>query len=127
VHCRKCREKINAQRLMSGSVQRSYRKSYQSLRDETFAAYGGYQCHCPGCHITEPKFLCIDHVYNDGAQHRRRLCKGDVRRARTLGGHVFYRWLKKNGYPKGFQPLCANCNYGKRMNHGVCPRTGQLH
>jgi len=30
-----------------------------------------------------------------------------------------YRWLKKQGYPKGYQVLCFNCNFASAW--GVCP------
>jgi hypothetical protein len=54
----------------------------------------------------------MDHVENDGAAHRRQI--GD-------GSDALILWLKKNGFPAGFQVLCANCNHGKRVNGGVCP------
>jgi len=83
-------------------------KRWQSLRDEVFVAYGGYRCKC--CGETEPRFLQIDHVNNDGAKHRRQM---------GGGGNHLYLWLKRNKYPEGFQVLCANCNYAKRF--GPCP------
>jgi hypothetical protein len=27
----------------------------------------------------------------------------------------------KTGFPDGYQVLCMNCNWGKRMNKGICP------
>lgn len=84
------------------------RDRWQSLRDEVFAAYGGYRCNC--CGESEPRFLQIDHVNNDGAKHRRQM---------GGGGNHLYLWLKRNKYPEGFQVLCANCNYAKRF--GPCP------
>lgn len=82
------------------------------LRSEAFEAYGGYRCAC--CGETEPVFLSIDHIHNDGAEQRRR---GDYGR----NGTSFYHWLRKNGYPAGYQVLCLNCNIGKHRNGGVCP------
>jgi len=73
--------------------------------------YGGYKCAC--CGETEPKFLSIDHINNDGAKHKREF------NLRT--GDEVYRWLVKNGFPPGFQVLCMNCNWGKRFNGNVCP------
>lgn len=81
-----------------------------ALRDETYRAYGGSLCAC--CGETERAFLSIDHVNNDGAKHRKR--EG----IRT--GDELYRWLKKRGFPTGFQVLCMNCQWGKRNNRGVC-------
>lgn len=43
------------------------------LRAEVIAAYGG-RCAC--CGEATPEFLSIDHVNNDGAQHRREINGG---------------------------------------------------
>lgn len=81
---------------------------YASLRSETFAAYGG-ECIC--CGESQIDVLTIDHVKNDGAQHRRLIG----------GGSRLYAWLRKNGFPQdGFQILCFNCNRAK-FYYGVCP------
>jgi len=85
-----------------------------SVRDAAFAAYGGYKCVC--CGETEPLFMTLDHIDNDGADFRRK-----VYGKRTAAGYHTYLWLAKNGYPKTVQVLCMNCNHGKRMNNGVCP------
>jgi hypothetical protein len=34
--------------------------------------------------------------------------------------------LRRNNYPEGFQILCMNCQFGKRMNNGVCPHTSKV-
>lgn len=73
-------------------------------------AYGGVKCAC--CGEAEFLFLTIDHVNNDGATHRREI---------GSAGSSFYRWLKNNGYPPGFQVLCYNCNCGRNANNGTCP------
>lgn len=73
----------------------------EALRIQVFAAYGGQ---CAACGETNPAFLSVDHISNDGAQHRRI----------TGNGHRLYRWLRKNDFPQeGFQLLCANCNWRK--------------
>lgn len=93
----------NAERMREASRQRLH-----TLRDAAYVAYGGYVCKC--CGEDERMFLNIDHVNNDGAAHRK-----------TVRSTNIYSWLRDNGYPSGFQILCANCNHGKRMNGGVCP------
>src|SRR5688572_22754686 len=44
-------------------------KHYKKLKDQVYAAYGGYKCSC--CGETEPSFLTLDHINNDGNQYRR--------------------------------------------------------
>lgn len=66
----------------------------------------GRICICCGENTYE--FLEIDHIYNNGAQHRK-----------ITGRHV-ERWIIKNKFPSDLQLLCANCNRG----HGkfnICP------
>lgn len=93
-HCPKCRAR-----------QVAFMRQY---RHRVFDAYGGYKCAC--CGETEYEFLTIDHVNNDGAQHRSR-----------VGSRGIYRDIVKQGFPAGpYQVLCMNCNWGKRR-HGVCP------
>lgn len=77
-------------------------------------AYGG-ACAC--CGEVNPAFLTVDHVDNDGARHREQMGQG----ARKIGsGSVMMSWLIKQGFPPGFQLLCANCNLGK-ASLGKCP------
>lgn len=84
------------------------------VKDAVFCAYGGYECAC--CGETERKFLTLDHIASDGASWRRQTFG-----VRTSAGGRTYAWLAKHGFPKGYQVLCMNCNFGKRMNNGVCP------
>ena len=69
---------------------------------------GSMSCNC--CGERELEFLSIDHIDNDGYKHRK-----------TQGlGTGLYKWLRRNEFPKGFQVLCMNCNFGK-WKKGVCP------
>lgn len=92
---------------------------YKALKDEVFSAYGGYVCSC--CGETEPMFLAIDHVNNDGAAHRREIAGSEGITYRGATGKRTYYWLVKHKFPAGFQVLCANCNHGKHRNGGICP------
>ena len=87
----------------------------KQVKEAVFAFYGGYVCAC--CGETERAFLTLDHVANDGATFRRENFGGQGRGA----GVLTYDWLVRHGFPSGYQVLCANCQTGKRMNHGVCP------
>jgi hypothetical protein len=61
--------------------------------------------------------LTIDHLSGGGNKHRTEIG--------LHGGVEFYRWLKRNDYPKEFQVLCWNCNIGRAQNGGICPHKGQ--
>lgn len=85
-------------------------KSKQKIRLEALRAYGGENPICVCCGEVELKFLCFDHINNNGAEHRR-----------TIGRSTsIYHWLRKNKYPPGFQILCYNCNNAKQY-HQICP------
>lgn len=84
---------------------------YYRLQDAAIHAYGGYQCNW--CGIEEPLVLCIDHIANNGSEHRKELG--------TTGGAKLYKWLQANDYPDGFQVLCMNCNHAKYRNKGILP------
>ena len=71
----------------------------------------GRQCSC--CGETTEVFLQFDHIDGGGNKHRREEKIG--------GGNGLAVWLKRKGWPEGFQVLCANCNLGRHLNDGVCP------
>lgn len=82
---------------------------HKRVKDEVFNAYGGYRCVC--CGETEPIFLVIDHINGGGNTERRAIY--------TNGGAGQYWYLRKMGFPNGYQVLCHNCNYAKTQ--GGCP------
>jgi hypothetical protein len=69
-------------------------------------------CCWEGCNVTDPDMLSIDHVNDDGAEHRKRMEDG---RRRTCGGSNFYRMLRQTGYPDGYQTLCHNHQWKKEI------------
>jgi len=87
---------------------RKANKKYKArLKAEVIAAYGS-KCACCGEKVEG--LLAIDHINNDGKEHRKQ-----------VPGHSLYLWLKNNGFPKDkFQLLCVSCNWGK-MKFGICP------
>lgn len=87
-------------------IRKGARERRRVVQQEAIAAYGGF---CACCGETEPRFLQIDHLNNDGAAHRKEI---KIQLA---------SWLKQQGYPDGFQVLCANCNFAKHTNGGTCP------
>lgn len=88
------------------------RRATDTLRKEVFEAYGGFVCTC--CGETEPLFLSVDHIYNDGNEMRNT-------GTHARGGTAFYQWIRRHKFPPGFQILCMNCNTGKHRNGGTCP------
>lgn len=74
--------------------------------------YGGSPPKCACCGENNPKFLTIDHIDGGGESHRNII--------KRYGG-AFYYWLRRNGFPEGYQILCYNCNCGRAKNGGICP------
>lgn len=132
--CTKCKKRPKAKGNNSWCNQclkeaaRKYRakhKKYYSdlqkqqrrrLKLELINEYGG-KCEC--CGETHIEFLSIDHVYNNGADHRREIHKQYGTKKR--GGTAIYKWLRANSYPKdGYRVLCFNCNAAHGF-YGYCP------
>ena len=76
------------------------------LKSEVLTHYGNGKLACIECGESRLPCLSIDHINGHGVQHRLTL--------RISGGRQFYVWLKKNGFPEGYQTLCMNCQYIKR-------------
>jgi len=106
------RRKVTAVESYQRRLERQ-RTLRQERKDRCYAAYGGYICRC--CGVTEPIFLSLDHIADDGASHRREI---------GTGAHELYRWLIKHNFPLGFQVLCHNCNWAKAC--GGCPHQVRL-
>lgn len=85
------------------------RQRYAKWRKIVVGHYGG-RCSC--CGEKEFLFLEIDHVNNDGKQHRKKI---------GTSAKAMVKWLMDNDFPDNFQILCANCNQGKKRNGGICP------
>ena len=90
--------------------QRGY---YTKTRLEALEHYGGKPPKCKECGESRISCLSLDHIKNNGAEHRREITK---EYGYKLGGNQILMWLKKNNYPKGFQILCYNCNIIKEMS-----------
>lgn len=89
--------------------QRQYRFN---LKKQIVSMYGG-KCSC--CGEKEIKFLTIEHIDKNGAQHRRELG----------GSKNVHNWIIKNGYPKNMDVLCFNCNAAS-FYYGECPHKKSL-
>lgn len=96
-------------------AKKSTKERTDAIRAAMIDAYGG-KCAC--CGERNPLFLTIDHIENDGADHRRRLGGN----GRKQSGAAVMMDLYKRGWPtEGIRLLCFNCNCGRQRNGGVCP------
>jgi hypothetical protein len=97
------------------------KKSNLKLKRLVMDAYGGV---CACCGEAELVFLTIDHIDDNGAEHRREMAAERNSNYSQAGART-YRWLRDHDFPDGYQVLCANCNCGKQWNGGVCPHEMQ--
>ena len=64
-------------------------------------------CAHPNCLVMDIDMLCLDHINNNGKEHRKSLG--------ARGGQIIYGWILKNNFPEGFQVLCHNHNFKKEI------------
>jgi hypothetical protein len=114
--CRTCAAIWRKASYKANAVSRreAARLGRKKLKDEIFRHYGE-SCSC--CGVEHREFLTIDHINGHGREHR----KSVLGEGRESDGSGFFRWLKKAGFPQGFQTLCWNCNIGRYRNAGICP------
>ena len=107
--CIECSKKENKRWIEDNPeyVGSKNKRTYQKVKTAVFDHYG-HACNC--CGETEPMFLSIDHVNNDGGG-----------RYRDERGYAMYRGIIMQGFPDKYQVLCWNCNVGKQRNGGTCP------
>ncbi len=84
-------------------IPSKYALQRRVAKAEMIAEYGGK---CKLCGEVCTEFLTIDHINNNGSQHRKEI-------GIATGGIHLYRWLKRQGWPKdNYRLLCFNCNLG---------------
>ncbi len=85
-------------------------KSQLKLRMEVLSHYGKEgrpECVCCGENIFG--LLTLGHIE-----------RGHGNEDRKTNG-TRYNWLRRAGFPVGYQTECYNCNCGKEKNGGICP------
>lgn len=83
------------------------------LKQEAIRHYSGGSMKCAHCGFDRFDALCLDHIDDNGAEHRKELgCGGRGLSA----GTTMYERLKALGWLPGLQVLCANCNTIKAIN-----------
>lgn len=93
------------------SAKKYYNKTKRDFKLKKLICehYGG--CECLLCGDKDIRVLSIDHINNDGHEHRK-----------VVGtGKKFYSWIVKNNYPPGLQVLCWSCQWAKKLNEGILP------
>lgn len=99
-----CRRESNTELAKLG-----HRNKAQRVRMEVLSAYcDGKPPKCNCCGETTYQFLCLDHINGGGNKQRK------------VVGHHFFHWIRKQGFPRGYQVLCHNCNMAKGF-YKVCP------
>ena len=92
--------------------KKEYNKKYnQENKELIYNHYSNGVIECACCGEKEIDFLSLDHIYNNGAKHRKK-----------VGKTISFKWIMKNNFPPIFQLLCMNCNFskGKRGNNCKC-------
>ena len=138
VYCKQCATEAYLKRKAKGFTKeyierkrlskREYRQSHKEeqsryqrmwgakLKLEVLSLYSKGEPVCCWCGERRIDCLSIDHINNGGEIHRAKL--------RTYSGTLFYKWLKQNSFPLGFQVLCMNCQFIKKMEcHRAKPYT----
>jgi hypothetical protein len=83
------------------------RKRNEEIKRIVLGHYSGGEAACAVCGISDIDVLQLDHINDGGSEHRRSL--------KCSGGVAFYRRLRVQGLPDGYQVLCANCNVKKEL------------
>ena len=68
---------------------------------------------CVCCSESNPVFLTVDHIQNDGRRHRAAFSGNTVALYNSI--------LKATDARERFRTLCYNCNCGRHRNGGICP------
>lgn len=100
--CRMCRERAAARTRAA--------RTLRERRAEVLSALGG-DCRC--CGIKDTDCLAIDHINEDGAEHRREIGLSSMRLIKAV--------MESGPDHTRFQILCHNCNFAKSHQSGGCP------
>lgn len=87
----------------------SKKRGSRAVKSEVLTYYGNGKLACVKCGFNDMRALTLDHIKGGGEQKRK---KGEG------CGVTLYYFLRKRNYPEGYQTLCANCQFIKRVeNH----------
>ncbi len=91
------------------AANKQFQKQLQ-LKVEVLTYYGNSRCACVRCRFDDIRALSIDHINGGGNKQRQK---------ENVGSNP-YRWLKKKNFPAGYQTLCMNCQFIKRVENNEC-------
>lgn len=83
------------------------------IKTQVLTHYGNGKLNCVKCGFSDIRALCLDHINGGGSKQRSNSFRG---------GYYKYYLLKTQIYPNGYQTLCMNCNYSKRITNNECLR-----
>lgn len=107
--CRRCGNGVVDGKAYCVRCSKSSVSSRSRLRSKIIEKYGS-KCEC--CNESNPRFLTIDHVNNDGITERMKSCGKSM---------SFLRKLARTEKRPDLRLLCYNCNMGRQHNGGICP------
>lgn len=106
------------QRIKWREKRMAHKKDWHSaLKLKIINHYTKGSMKCKRCGFDDVRALQVDHVNGGGYAHRKSLGNSST---------SVYTYLKRNNYPVGFQILCANCNWIKRVENGEYSKTKKI-
>ena len=87
--------------------RRNYRDLIKFKVLSHYSPGGVAHCSWPGCIICDIDCLTLDHINNNGAQHRKE--------SRSNSGQCLYLRLRRQGFPEGYQTLCGGHQFKKEI------------
>ena len=96
-------------------------EKYFEKRDLLLRGYSNGTPKCMCCGVKGNEFLAIDHINGKREMDSEPELK-KIGYSSKFHTSVFYNWLIKHNFPKGFQVLCHNCNVAKgNSKDNICP------
>ena len=88
---------------------------WQKQKTIVLTHYGGGVLACVKCGYSDIRALSIDHIDGGGTQ---------LSKLSGRPGSKLYRWLINSDFPEGYQTLCMNCQWVKRVENN---ETSKVH
>lgn len=103
------RDYLNKWEQCNPEKGKKYNKDYRlRVRALVLKQYGKGEIKCVRCGESRIPCLSIDHINGGGNTHRKEINKK---------GLAFYNWLRQNDFPDGYQTLCMNCQFMKKIEN----------